>query len=822
SHVVVVGDGLDPESAIPPRTPLAVVTGELAAGQRALSRGRAVIAMPRGIGVTSRNTFLRTLLTRLALGDTIEAATVAGRRAAASQQDAIPADWGAPILLTKTLPGPVVEPEQISTILGRRVMEHTVSWVQDALSGIVTSVILFLVGLVLFRIGFSSSSNSFEIDIFSPISLYQNFSALILELSTYRESFLLFTAGLLAVATGLVAFLWWRNRVIDPEEATGFVARFAGPLSRLRTLTFLAVATLTVLGSYGYQQYLWRSKLPIPDGALGIAVTQGALTGDFQRQLTATLADAGSTRQVVVRDLPVQYDAGDLATARDVGKRIGAEAVIVYGAEEHDDQTNYVAYLVFTDPHLGRTFLSRAPTVLTGADPAPAPATTRIQEAIAVPVLRAPSADALAEAGAGIVDYQAGRIGRAIAHLQSALSGGIEGTDAGLINFYLGSAYALDDHTTATRAAYTAAATAYEERATTERLGPQDELVLVTTYLALGDLAREAGDWSTAQQWLHKGITHRDELLAQASGLDRPSDVNEAYTRLYGQLAVVNRAIGDREEELFWTQRMNDELQTFAQSVAGNDRTGLVRLSATRLAVGDCAGAVDAINRALVVAPGDADALLNAGAIAYLQSDLQSARDHLGGAPVDDPIGVRAHDELGLITGMSAVKSTDGYVEPALLEEAVAVLSPVASPSSLAMQESGAAGAWQGAAFLEDLTALFGGDDLTAAKSRVEWTVDPVRRQAAMDAYTDAIARLSVLAARRPNDPAVTTALAGAYARRMSALAAGVEAGSGQDGALVVADGNAVRTWADKALATDSGATRRDRLAAWALVLEAN
>ncbi len=814
SHVVILRDGLDPETAIPVRTPVAILSGCLADGQRACSRARTVVVLPPTIDVKRRDTFLRALLTRLALGDTIETATVAGRRATASEQDATPADWAGPVLLTTTLPGTVVEPEEISTILGRRVMEHTVSWVQDALSGVVTSAIVFLVGLVLFRLGFSSS-NSFELDILSPISLYQSFSALMIELSNYRQALLLVVSGILATATAIVAYLWWRNRVIDPEEATGLVARFAGPLSRLRTLTFLAVATLTVLGSYGYQQYLWRVKLPIPGDALGLAVTRAGQSDDFQQRLKATLADPGSVQSVVVRELPVEYDAGDIDTARQVGKRIGAEAVIVYRTEEREGQTGFVAYLVFTEPRLGRTFLSRTPTVLTGANPAPAPATTRIQEGIAVPILRASSLDALAEAGAGLVDYQAGRIDRAIAHLERARASGIGGTDAGLVDFYLASAYALDDRSAAARTTYTAAATAYEERATTERLGPQDELVLVTTYLALGNLSREAGDWPTALQWLHKAIAHRDELLARATGVDRPSDVNEVYARVYGELATVNQATGDREEELFWAKRTDDELQTLAAAVADTDRTGLVRLSATRLAVGDCIGAVDAVNGALAIAPGDADALLNAAAIAYLQSDVQSARNHLTGVPAGDPLGVRAHDALGLLSTLAAIDGFSGYAEPTFLADTRAILEPIASPSTLALQELGAAGSWQGASALQDLTALYGGDAITAAKSRVEWSTDPVRRQTAIDAYSHAITRLTELAARRPGDPTVATALTSAYAGRMSAFT------SGQDAANAIADAEAVRVWADKVLAEGSGATRRDRLAAWALSLEA-
>ncbi|MEA2523637.1 MAG: MalT-like region, partial [Thermomicrobiales bacterium] len=421
-------------------------------------------------------------------------------------------------------------------------------------------------------------------------------------------------------------------------------------------------------------------------------------------------------------------------------------------------------------------------------------------------------------------DYEAGRIGQALDHLERARQLGIEETDAGLVDFYLASAYALDDQPAAAQSTYAAAAGAYEERATSERLGPQDELVLVTTYLALGNLAREAGEWQTAIQWLQKGIAHRDELLARASGLDRPSDVNEVYTRVYGQLATAYRATGDREEEIFWAKRADDEVQTLAGRVGNDDRAGLVRLSATRLAVGDCVGAVDAVNRALAIAPGDPDALLNAAAIAFLQSDAEAARTHLSGVAPGNPVAVRAHDELGLLSTLAAVNSTDGFLEPAFLAEARTVLEAVASPSGLALQELGVAAAWEGDATMLDLTSLYGGDDLTAAKSRIEWSADPVRRQVAIDAYTRAIARLTELTTRRPNDPAVAAALAGAYAGRMSAYAAGSISGTGgtdQDVPLLLADAAAVRVWADKVLAANSGATRRDRLAAWALTLEA-
>jgi hypothetical protein len=817
-HVVILRDGLDSATVIRAKTPMAIVDGTVAEGRRALSHARAVLVLPPDLTGDNRAVFLRTLLGRLALGDPVEAATVAARRALATDRSAPPGEWAGPVLLTRTLPAPVVEPQEISTILGRHVMEHTVSWVQDALAGIVSSVVVFLVGIVLFRLGFSSSS-SFQLDILSPVSLYQSFSALMIELSNYRQWFLLVASGVMAAATAAVAFLWWRNRVIDPEEATGIAARFAGPLSRLRTLTFLAVATLTVLGSYAYQQYLWQVKLPIPAGALGIAVTQDSQTGAFQQQLSATLADPTSAQAVVVRELPVQYDAGDLASARQVGKRIGAEAVIVYRSNEHDGQTDYTGYLVFTDAHLGRTFISRPPTVLTGAHPAPAVANTRIQEGIAVPILRATSLDALAEAGAGIVDYQAGRIDQAIPHLERARQAGIAEADAGVLDFYLASAYALDERMAAAQTTYASAAAAFEKRATTERLGPQDELVLVTAYLDLGNLARESGDWTTAIDWLLKGIAHRDQLLAQASGLDNPTDVNDVYSRIYAALAAAYQATGDQEEERFWAQRTQDELQTLEEH-APRDRSGLVRLAATQLAAGDCVGAVDSVNQALTLAPGDADALLNAAAIAYRQADQAMARQKLEGVPPDDAIGVRAHDELGLLSMIDAVNPSVGYVEPSLLATAGATFEAVASPSGLAVQETGAAASWMGATTLQDVTGLYGGDELTAAKSRVEWAADPVRRRSAIDAYSEAIDRLTALAMRRPNDPTVSAALASAYAGRMGAYAAGVT-GGGQDGALVAADAAAVRSLATKVLATDSGASRRDRLAAWALALEA-
>lgn len=817
-HVVILGEGLGPATAIPARTPLAIVTGSPADGPSPVARARATLMLPSHLEGDNRTTFLRTLLARLALGDTVEAATVAARRELATKEGASPADWAGPVLLTSTLPASVVEPQQISTILGRRVMEHTVSWVQDALTGVVSSVVVFLAGLILFRLGFSSSV-SFQLDIFSPVSLYQSFSALIIELSNYRQSFLLVATGLLAAATAIVAFLWWRDRVIDPEEARGIAARFAGPLSRLRTLTFLAAATLTVAGSYGYQQYLWRAKLPIPAGALGVAVTRDNQTGAFQQRLAAALDDPASAQRAVVREIPVQFDAGNIGTARDVGKRIGAEAVIVYRSRQTGGKSTYSGYLVLTDPHLGRTFVSRSPTTLTGAHPAPAVATTRIQEGIAVPLLRANSLDALAEVSAGILDYQAGRLDRAIAHLERARQMGLDDADAGLLDFYLAGAYALDDRTAAAAATYAAAAAAFEKQATAQPLGPRDELVLVTTYLVLGNFSRQSGDWSGAIQWLLKGIAHRDELLARASGLDNPSDVNEVYSRVYGALAAAYKSTGDQEEELFWTKRTNDELQTLSERTS-RDPPGMVRLAATRLAVGDCAGAVDAANQALRLAPGDPDALFNAAAIAYVQADAASASASLKSVPLADALGVRAHDELALFAALAAVNTKAGYVEPSLLADAEATFAVVASPSALSLQEAGAVAAWQGATALEDVTALYGGDDLTAAKSRVEWSTDPVRRRAAIDAYGRAIDRLTALAEGWPNEPAVTTALASAYAGRMSAYAAGIAGGS-NDGALLAGDATAVRTLAAKVLAADSGAARRDRLAARALLLEA-
>ncbi|MEA2531049.1 MAG: hypothetical protein QOG89_2693, partial [Thermomicrobiales bacterium] len=374
--------------------------------------------------------------------------------------------------------------ERVPTATTPKVKEQTIGWLKETLSGAVSSVVLFLIGLLFFRTGFSSSSE-LSFDLLSPHSLFGTFKSLVLELSTRGEYVLLIAGGTLGAVAGAAGAIWWRQADRDAAVAakSGIRDRIAAEFGCRRTVTFVTVAALTVLGAYAYQQYLWNVALPIPKDALGFAITQEVSAASFQDELADALYTQGQAQRVVVRELPVRFDGGDTAKARALGKRLGARAVVIYRAEERGDIKRFVAYVVFTDPKIGLAVGGR-PTGTSG-DPsqlANQARTVQVKEGVEVPALRTETLGQLVNAAAGIIAYNDDRIREAIEHLELALPGDPADPHVGIVNFYLGNAYDVDNQDVAAVAAIERAIAHYEARtATGEQLPPQDELIFVKT-----------------------------------------------------------------------------------------------------------------------------------------------------------------------------------------------------------------------------------------------------------------------------------------------------------------------------------------------------
>ncbi|MEA2512990.1 MAG: hypothetical protein QOJ59_2477 [Thermomicrobiales bacterium] len=731
-------------------------------------------------------------------------------------------------MLKKVIPGKLAP-------LAPKVREQAAPWINDTISGALASVMIFLLSLVLFQLGFSDSPElSFEL--VSPYSLFESFKSLVLELSTYQDWVLLAAGVLLAVLAAGIAVVWWKRD--EAVEAPGVRDRVLDEIGSRRTFTFVTVATLTVLGAFAYQQYLWHVALPIPRGALGFAITREASAASFQDEFADALYTQGQAQQVVVRELPVKFDARDTAKARALGKRLGARAVVIYRAEEKDGATQYVAYVVFTDPKIGYTVGGRPAAGSAPAGDVRAAAaqtqTVEIKEGVEVPALRTETLDHLVNAAAGMIAYDDDRSREAIKHLELAAPEAPDDPNTGIVNFYLGNAYRSDGQVTAATAAFQKVATFYETRiAAGERLGPQDELILVKTDLALGRLATGADDWDGALAWFQKAVDLREDLLARAEGLERPTDVHATYAQVYTEMADAYRFQEKSEDQNFWEGRAKEELDALAASADPNDPVPAVQESSARFVLGDCVGAQAAARRALTIDPTDDNARYNLAGTLAMQESQDEAEAEWQRLIEEDPNSIEAREQLAASLWKRAFDLSIGVYEPTYLERAEQLYREILTidPTNLdAHEQLGDIAEWRATAAQSDLTALLTGDDVSYAVSSHLWQQDPVRLKAVMDAYAEAIRERRVLASElKPNDPATQVRLAETYEDRLALVflrvydlqQAGDTAGLTEAGKQIADDIAQVYEWTDKVLAEDSAAGRLERLRAWAARLNA-
>lgn len=831
-HVVQLDEGAAASGTVPPGTPLVVRVGDDSATPAPMGAG-AVVTLPAAMPPEARTSFLIHLYAALAAGSPVDAAMTTARRTLADERSLLDLAWSQPVLAVAGTPAPLVGPRRRFARVGGQVRERTAGWVSDTLSGVVSSVAVFLLGLTLFRLGFSSSPE-FEVDILSPFALFESFKALVLELSAFQEFFLLGAGASLLTLTVLVAVLWLRHRRDAAGEQARWHRRLSGAFVSLRAVSFLAVATLTVLGAYAYQQYLWNYGLKCPFGSLCVGLTREVAAASFKGELADALFNQGQARRVVVRELPVNFDARDTGQARTLGKRIGAEAVIIYRADEGDDgTTNYVAYVVFTDPKTGLTVGGEPAKVEDPAEGAPTvsqAATVRVREGVEVPALQTETLSELVNASSGIIAYDDDRAADAIARLELALPQDVDAPNTGVLNFYLGNAYTLDDQSAAASAAYERAAAFFERRQQAgDKLGPQDELLLVRAYRERGHIAAFADELDTALAWYEKAVGLREDLLARAGGLERPGEVHATYARLFTFMADAYRAQAKTEEQQFWHERATAEIDALAASADPNDTLALLEQSVARFFNGDCSGAVTDLERLLTLDPTETDALNDIGIIHQFQGRDDLAVEQWQQIIRLNPDAITARELVAL--NLTTRGLADGqFVEPAYLLQAeqqhrdILRLDPrdVDAHEELADLAEIRAGALQ-----LDSTALFEDDALTVAKSSVLWQQDPARRQAALDLHDSEIEERRILATElQPGNPTRQAELASAYAGRQAVLESWLPDLPREDqefrtaGEQILADAAQIYDWTDKVLAPDAPASRLDRLTAWAERLE--
>jgi tetratricopeptide (TPR) repeat protein len=634
-----------------------------------------------------------------------------------------------------------------------------------------------------------------------------------------------------------IYYLWLRDRSIDPEEQMSIVARMRGPFASLRSATFVSVLTIAVLGAYAYQQYLWHVALPIPDSAIGIAITRDVAAASFKGELADALFSQGQTQRIVVRELPVNFDASDTGKARELGRRIHAQAVVIYRADAGatDGKGKYAAYVVFTDPEIGLEVGGQPQEAsATGADALQAAAGGQelvwLREGVEAPALRTDTLAELVSASAGIIAYHEDRSREAIEQLELALPHDETAAANGIVSFYLGNAYQLDNQDERATTAFERAIDFYERRQAAGPLGPQDELVLLKSYLQRGRIASFAGDTDGALAWYQKGVGLRDDLLARAGDLERPSDVHATFARLYAQLADAYRAKQDTENVDFWAQRAREEAAAIGAAARSDDARAFVEQSSALVFAGDCVGALASIDTALAIDPRNADALFNASIIQYEQGRPDLAEQSLQRVLELRPDDVGARLQLANLRQLRAF--LDGnYFEPTYLTQAADLYEDVLKldPTNLvAHRQLAEMAEWRGTGATFDMTALLSGDAFSVAKSQASWEIDPTRRQAGLDADADAIEQRRVVASElRPDDFGAQLALAYAYFDRekllYDALYPKLVGGHSEltlDSDQFLSDASEIHKAAEPVLADGSGATRLQQLQAWQVLLQ--
>ncbi len=152
------------------------------------------------------------------------------------------------------------------------------------LAGGVAAIATTIATVVSYRSRTLSASEEVDAGLLSPLSLYTGIKGIVLELSLLNEYMLLGVGTLLLALMLAIGFARRHaiNREAQLQEPEG--GRVFDWIVNQRTFAFLALLALLTLGAYGYQQYLWRITLPIPEDATGFAITREATAASFQDQ----------------------------------------------------------------------------------------------------------------------------------------------------------------------------------------------------------------------------------------------------------------------------------------------------------------------------------------------------------------------------------------------------------------------------------------------------------------------------------------------------------------------------------------------------------
>lgn len=536
---------------------------------------------------------------------------------------------------------------------------EAIAWVKETSRGVVLAVITTVVSLVLVRIGAAIAGKEFAPNFLKPLELWNSFSGLVIEWSQLNE-WLLLALGCGGLVATALRYLWWRRQRTRRRPAIQggqsiILERLEKRVQSFASVSAFAMWTAVLLASFGYQEYLWHVKLPVPNGKIGVAFSHAAGVVVPREQLADLLREAGHEGQIDMVDLPVKFDARDTAKAQQLARRIHAEAVVIYQEEKSAGSappgapgqkstgttkllaataatsgttTRQVVYLVFADPSIG----VQIPVPRSPATPGGAPQQDALQrkEGVEVPRLEAADVGRLMEAAAGILLYNKDRYLPAIAHLTNALpAGSAQAPSAcstptadsgsatagqadpatGLIRFYLGNTYSLLNQPDPAGAAFDGAIAAYAGEARDGTLTVQDRLVLAKAFNARAELAFDVRSLDCTEALLKQAVALRAPLDGDESALKDPAtqrSLHSTFGETYFALAQLAEYRQQPDEAQYWSDAAQKEAQALLGLTADPraQRTGIWLL----YTAGSCDSAYAAAQTMIARNPNDINA----------------------------------------------------------------------------------------------------------------------------------------------------------------------------------------------------------------------
>ncbi|HVE75338.1 MAG TPA: hypothetical protein VND22_01060 [Actinomycetota bacterium] len=453
--------------------------------------------------------------------------------------------------------------------LKSRLKSGTINWLKDTLSGLVIAIGTLLVGMILVQLGLATEGQEFDFSVFSPLEFWKSFKGLVVAWSQFN-AWVLFALGLILAGATYVVYRRWkagRPSVRDDDPTVSFVERLESAFSSLKVAGALGLVAALFLGAYVYQQYLWRVALPVPEGQIGVAFSRQVGSSEARDQLADYMEQMGHESKVVMRDLPVRFDATDVDRAQAMARRINADAVVIYreegtarpgatGQNGGSPQKNYVAHIAFADPALG----IEVPVPQRANDGKVQSVSFRSKEGVQTPRLEMSDVGRLMEATAGILMYDQDRYLPAIAHLRNAVSPGRSDRADGLTLFYLGNAQYLIDQEETAIASFDETIAAFEARGS--NLSIQERFVLAKAYSQRADIHFHNGRIDQSEELLQKAVQLREPIDKDESALEDPvifRRFHETFGAVYVELMDIAIRRDDPETQALWVKRAKDE-----------------------------------------------------------------------------------------------------------------------------------------------------------------------------------------------------------------------------------------------------------------------